>query len=351
MLIRLKKHLQLIFLLLFIIIIHSLSVRSAYAAVLRITGQVKTDSGLPISGATIEVHCVDDSCGTCCGVHTGCGTIKTGSDGRYSVTSVDIPKSALIIESKPAGYNNSSAMPSISNGGGAFAVSVDRACSPSNRTSTGPSITFYDNLIPTPTLAATNTPIPSPTRVPTRVPTVVPSRLPTAIPSRVPTATRTPTRAPSITIAPTIRPSPTIVIPSATLAPPTNTPIPGCSCSFLNTCTSTCQFNYWPTPMPGSSTGINYERPIRCTRPVTATVPTLSQQNKNSYCNRSDRTRGDADGDNAVTIDDYVYFIRSQYSQSVSSQINADFNGDGQIGAEDLSIFQMTAANSGLLTR
>lgn len=133
------------------------------------------------------------------------------------------------------------------------------------------------------------------------------------------------------TAGPTQPPEPT---PTA-VNPPTATPtIPySCVCQTDNLCHVSCNFDKYPD--------IPYSETISCQQSSLA-VTTPSQQDKNGYCQRSFRTKGDANGDGVVNEDDYIYYLRAVNGLTLPVNANPDFNGDGVVNSLDLQIFTKT---------
>lgn len=114
----------------------------------------------------------------------------------------------------------------------------------------------------------------------------------------------------------------TIVVGSASV--PTLTPIPGCDC-VESACTSVCAF---PTPGPGNM----YVSPYKC-------APTNSSATldlKKVFCQRQLRAKGDTDGNGKINLVDYDYYRRAVLlDDAIPTNINADANGDGEVGTTD----------------
>lgn len=110
---------------------------------------------------------------------------------------------------------------------------------------------------------------------------------------------------------------------------PTPTPIasPSCLCSSGDACDPSCSFDKY--------TDINYSNPIKCSRAGSLAGPTPNASNKNAYCVRNLRTKGDADGQNGVTDADYDYYTQAVSGGKIDPSINPDFDGDGEVGAKD----------------
>lgn len=132
-------------------------------------------------------------------------------------------------------------------------------------------------------------------------------------------------------------PTATNVPPTNTLTPtpnsnPSPTANPNCLCQTSNnTCSDVCNFIKLPA--------FSYNQPIICQREAAIVGPTISSSNKNQYCQRPKRTKGDADGSNIVDEVDYLYYLRSVLRVPIPAQVNADFNGDGLVSPSDLEIW------------
>ncbi len=112
---------------------------------------------------------------------------------------------------------------------------------------------------------------------------------------------------------------------------PTPTINPQCLCSTNDICSSACSFN----PQPSGSIKCNADS-------VPRGNDTLSASDKNGFCTRPLRTKGDADGRNGVTLTDYAYYLQVVLGQHVPKYVNTDFNGDGVTTFEDLNIIKST---------
>jgi len=82
-------------------------------------------------------------------------------------------------------------------------------------------------------------------------------------------------------------------------------------------------------------TGKPYVTPLHCNSVIT---PQPGEAVLNSYCNRTKRTKGDVDGDSAVTMVDYLYLLRVTSGWKVPYPIYADADGDGVVAATDRDI-------------
>lgn len=116
---------------------------------------------------------------------------------------------------------------------------------------------------------------------------------------------------------------------------PTPTVNPLCVCSGTNICSPQCSFN--------KLTGVNYGAQVKCAPlPANRYSTAVTQANKNDWCRRPNRTKGDADGNDLVTFLDYFYLVSSQFGGKIPAKINADFNGDGLVNQADRQIIIKT---------
>ena len=142
-----------------------------------------------------------------------------------------------------------------------------------------------------------------------------------SIANPTPTQTPTPTR--------TLTPTPTRI--------PTATPVPGCECNSSSICTNVCPV-YQAT---NRVQGVSYPSEIKCSLVNSLNIPTpATAQQKNNWCNRSLRLKGDADGNELVNELDYLYYLRAVLRAPLPSSVNPDFNGDGDVTTADLLIWQ-----------
>lgn len=137
----------------------------------------------------------------------------------------------------------------------------------------------------------------------------------------------------------------TLASPTATPVPPTNTPTPtstvptptinpACVCGTGDLCDATnCTFNkYTSSDIPG----ITYNDPLKCSlSPLLFPTP---PSDKTSWCRRSMRTKGDADGNGIINTADYFYYVAAVNGGKIPVTANPDFNGDGEVGANDRTI-------------
>ena len=111
---------------------------------------------------------------------------------------------------------------------------------------------------------------------------------------------------------------------------PTPTISPLCVCNVQNTCANRCIFSKYT-----GVTGITYNIPIKCSAAASlySTPPTAAQ--KNDWCKRPSRTKGDSTGEDKITITDYFYYVQARFGGKIPVLINVDFNGDGIVNAVD----------------
>ena len=124
----------------------------------------------------------------------------------------------------------------------------------------------------------------------------------------------------------------TTTVPKTTTVAPTTSPVttvnPLCACAASNLCTSQCTFS-------GGAAGSS----VSCLREdYKGVIPTMSPINTKSYCTRSSRTIGDADGVNGVDALDYFYYQQFVNGVKLPDNINPDFNGDGVVSIADRNI-------------
>lgn len=114
---------------------------------------------------------------------------------------------------------------------------------------------------------------------------------------------------------------------------PTITPTnPLCNCvAATNSCTTQCQFN-----KIASITTYPPNDLIKCQKLATTRYQTVPTDNQiKDWCRRSNRTKGDADGNDVVNVLDYFYYVSVKSDGKIPAKINADFNGDGVVNGED----------------
>jgi len=136
----------------------------------------------------------------------------------------------------------------------------------------------------------------------------------------------TPTLKPSPT--PTKKPSPTPTRTPTPIRTPTPTSNPSCICNPQGSCNSSCSFN-------AGFSGIDYTNPMKCNLDNSLFSTTPTSQQKTVWCQRPERTRGDADGLGAVNNSDYFYYIGAVNGGKIPATVNPDFNGDGEVGSSD----------------
>lgn len=119
---------------------------------------------------------------------------------------------------------------------------------------------------------------------------------------------------------------------------PTPTITNTCVCATSNTCASSCSFSKYTT---SDVANVSYTNPIGCTLNSVPFSSTLTQTNKNQWCQRNLRTKGDSTGDGKVDDLDYFYYVQAvsggtlPIDSSKSLNLNPDFNGNGSVGTED----------------
>jgi len=163
------------------------------------------------------------------------------------------------------------------------------------------------------------------------------------LPDQMPTGTIltitpvNPTVTSILTGAPTITPV-TSATPGLSITPdPTITGLVNPNCSCVNDlCNSSCVFQRF---LPNEIANLIYGEPIRCSLPNSYFSEAPTDQNKNSWCERQYRTKGNADT-NDLTIDmkDYYYYVAAVNGGKIPKFVNPDFNGDGEIGVADREI-------------
>jgi len=136
---------------------------------------------------------------------------------------------------------------------------------------------------------------------------------------------------PPANLTPTISggefPSPTF----PTKPPATLTSTINLMCVFSNNrCDSSCVFSKQP--------GANYPNPLSCSLSSSLFSAVPTQDDKNNWCRRSERTKGDADGNGVVEMLDYYYYVGVVNGGKIPANVNPDFNGDGEVGRADREI-------------
>lgn len=117
-------------------------------------------------------------------------------------------------------------------------------------------------------------------------------------------------------------------IPVCALAPSPTTN-PNCSCDN-DTCSLTnCAFDKFPD--------VSYPA-IKCSLPSFLFSSTPTSSNKNSWCQASKRTKGDADANNIINTTDYFYYVAAFNGGKIPMTVNPDFNGDGEVLPTDREI-------------
>ena len=127
--------------------------------------------------------------------------------------------------------------------------------------------------------------------------------------------------------SPTATPGPTV-----TPGGPTPTVNPLCKClPTVNTCTNACTFQKFPDIT-------TYANPIKCGVAAGKFQSNPTEANRNDWCRRQKKTKGDASGDDKISLLDYFYYVQSKAGAKVPATVNPDFNGDNDINAEDRAI-------------
>lgn len=128
---------------------------------------------------------------------------------------------------------------------------------------------------------------------------------------------------------------------------PTPTPTIGpttCTCQTNNTCSAPCAVNQSTNRL----TGVSYEAQMFCVREAgleEAQSSPPSSADKLEYCQRATRPRGDADGradsrNCQINRQDYLFYLSSVITARIPSAVNADFDGNGRVSPDDLSIWR-----------
>ena len=116
-----------------------------------------------------------------------------------------------------------------------------------------------------------------------------------------------------------------------------------CECDVAQNCSTTCPYSRYDTvQLPG----VIYNNPIRCSLSDTRFISVPTATNRNAWCARSERTKGDTNGDghvNGVDSADYQNFVMGR---KISPNSNPDVNGDGKVSIEDRDIIIKTRSGS-----
>jgi hypothetical protein len=115
---------------------------------------------------------------------------------------------------------------------------------------------------------------------------------------------------------------------------PTPTPNLVCICQTSGICSNQCSFD--------KLTGVTYPSSIKCNLSSSFFSESPSVLNKNNWCQRSNKTKGDANGDNKINYLDYFYYVSAVSGGKISPSVNPDFNGDGVINTLDRQIIVKT---------
>lgn len=113
---------------------------------------------------------------------------------------------------------------------------------------------------------------------------------------------------------------------------PTPTPVPGCLCNTDDSCAAVCVFDKF------SDVTYNNMNTIKCSLSASLFAATPSIDNKRSWCLATKRTKGDADGNGVVNMDDYYYYVSAANGGKIPTWVNPDFNGDGEVNLADRTI-------------
>jgi len=108
---------------------------------------------------------------------------------------------------------------------------------------------------------------------------------------------------------------------------------PNCLCLKDDTCDTSCNFM--------GLNGASY----KCSLPSSLFLTPPTQDNKNSWCKRTHRPQGDADGNGIIEKVDYYYYVAAVNGGKIPSTVNADFNGDSEVGVADRGIVTNTLNN------
>lgn len=128
--------------------------------------------------------------------------------------------------------------------------------------------------------------------------------------------------------------------PTATLVPDPTGGQGSCGCQTDFSCSTGCTFQ------KRSDSDVTYANPIKCALPGTTQTAPSTQAKKDQWCTRTKRTMGDADGNGKINGTDYYWYRKTvklqRLNRRVSRNINADFNGDGEVGSVDAVIVLRT---------
>ncbi len=117
-----------------------------------------------------------------------------------------------------------------------------------------------------------------------------------------------------------------------------------CGCDAALNCQTGCIFNQYSTTQ---LSGVSYRSPLKCNlSPNLFGAAAPNAANRDNWCSRPDRTKGDADGNNTVTSTDYLYYVNAVLGRKLPVGVNPDFDGDGQVSAEDREIIIKTLGGS-----
>jgi hypothetical protein len=133
--------------------------------------------------------------------------------------------------------------------------------------------------------------------------------------------------------------TPTPTPTGSTTGTPTPTINVACVCNTAGACSSQCQSQFSKYPVTVITT---YNNPIKCGVAATFFKTTPVAGNKNDWCRRPQKTKGDSDGNDKVNLLDYFYYVQAKSGGKIPARINPDFNGDNAINNEDRVIILKT---------
>lgn len=121
-----------------------------------------------------------------------------------------------------------------------------------------------------------------------------------------------------------------------------------CECDVAQNCSTSCPFSRYDT---NQLPGVAYDNPIKCgLGPLNVlasrfiSIPTASDRNK--WCARSDRTKGDTNGDGRVNGEDSADYQNFVMGRKINPNSNPDVNGDGKVSIEDRDIIVKTRSGN-----
>lgn len=128
--------------------------------------------------------------------------------------------------------------------------------------------------------------------------------------------------------------------PTPTITPVGATYIPtlgannNCKCQAGSCPSSNCVFDRYPN--------VAYSQVIKCGLAKSFFQSPPTNEDKNSWCRASKRTKGDANSDGIIDLMDYFYFVRAKSGAKIPASVNPDFNGDNEIRDSDRTIIIKT---------